>query len=461
MTAGALSTEPSLLLRPRRWEDKFVTENSMSKPLDFFTYQNGSLSADDVALSEVADLIGTPVYVYSANAFQAPLRELQKGLKGIDHLICFAVKSNSNIAILKLLAEAGAGMDLVSGGELYRAQAAGVPGDRIVFSGVGKTPGEIAAALQYERNGIFSFNVESVPELEMINAVAQDLGVTARIALRFNPDIDAKTHPYISTGLKKNKFGMNRREILEVARAIREEPEHFSGLKIEGISIHIGSQLLSLAPLKASFIKLRELVDELEEILPEPLRFLDVGGGVGITYKNEKPFPISKYCALVHQYFGAKSKLKHPKRILLEPGRMIAGNAGILLSSVLYRKERKEKDFLVIDAAMNDLLRPSLYGSYHDIVPVLKSQPREKTRKADVVGPVCETGDCLAMDRKLGAGLGSGDLLAILSAGAYGFTMASNYNSRPRPPEVLLDRGKIRLIRDREDYDDLLRGEHL
>ncbi|MFL5815272.1 MAG: diaminopimelate decarboxylase family protein, partial [Bdellovibrionia bacterium] len=310
----------------------------MSKPLDFFTYQSGSLTADDVSLTEVADMIGTPVYVYSASAFQTPLRELQKGLTGLDHLICFAVKSNSNIAILKLLAEAGAGMDLVSGGELYRAQAAGVPGDRIVFSGVGKTPGEIVAALQYDKNGILSFNVESVSELEMINAVANELGVVAKVALRFNPDIDAKTHPYISTGLKKNKFGMNRKEIIEVARALRNDPAHFSGLKIEGISIHIGSQLLSLTPLKASFIKLRELVDELEEILPEPLRFLDLGGGMGITYKNEKPFPISKYCALVHQYFGKKAKFKHPKRILLEPGRMISGNAGVLLTSVLFRK---------------------------------------------------------------------------------------------------------------------------
>jgi diaminopimelate decarboxylase len=433
----------------------------MSKPLDFFTYQSGSLTADDVSLTEVADMIGTPVYVYSANAFQAPLRELQKGLEGLDHLICFAVKSNSNIAVLKLLAEAGAGMDLVSGGELYRAQAAGVPGERIVFSGVGKTPGEVVAALQYDKNGILSFNVESAPELEMINAVANELGVVAKAALRFNPDIDAKTHPYISTGLKKNKFGMNRKEIIEVARALRNDPSHFSGLKIEGISIHIGSQLLSLAPLKASFIKLRELVDELEEILPEPLRFLDLGGGMGITYKNEKPFPIAKYCALVHQYFGKKAKLRHPKRILLEPGRMISGNAGVLLTSVLYRKERKEKDFLVVDAAMNDLLRPSLYGSYHDIVPVMKPGNREKPRKADVVGPVCETGDCFASDRKLGAALGSGDLLAILSTGAYGFAMSSNYNSRPRPPEVLLEKGKIRLIRDRETYDDLLRGEQL
>lgn len=437
----------------------------MSKPLDFFSYQNGSLSADDVSLGEVADMIGTPVYVYSASALQAPLRELQKGLKGIDHLICFAVKSNSNIAILKLLAEAGAGVDLVSGGELYRAQAAGVPGERIVFSGVGKTPGEIVSALQYKadggKEGILSFNVESLPELEMINAVANELGTVANVALRFNPDIDAKTHPYISTGLKKNKFGMNRKEILQFAKAFRNEPAHYSGLKIEGISIHIGSQLLSLAPLKASFIKLRELVDELEEILPEPLRVLDLGGGIGINYKTEKPFQISKYCALIHQYFGQKAKLKHPKRILLEPGRLISGNAGVLMTSVLYRKERKEKDFLVVDAAMNDLLRPSLYGSYHDIVPVTKSGAREKTKKADVVGPVCETGDCLATDRKLGAGLGSGDLLAILSAGAYGFTMSSNYNSRPRPPEVLLENGKIRLIRDRESYDDLLRGEHL
>jgi diaminopimelate decarboxylase len=352
-------------------------------------------------------------------------------------------------------------MDLVSGGELYRAQAAGVPGNKIVFSGVGKTPGEIIAALEYDKMGILSFNVESLPELEMINSIALEMGAVAKVALRFNPDIDAKTHPYISTGLKKNKFGMNRSEILEVARALSAEPDHFAGIRLDGISIHIGSQLLSLAPLKASFVKLRELVDELEKILPEPLRAIDLGGGVGITYKNEKPFPISKYCALVQQYFGPKAKLKHPKKILLEPGRMISGNAGALLTSVLYRKERKTKDFLVVDAAMNDLLRPSLYGSYHDIIPVAQGRPREKSRKADVVGPVCETGDCFATDRNLSANLGAGDLLAILSAGAYGFTMSSNYNSRPRPPEVLLEGGKIRLIRDRETYEDLLRGEQI
>lgn len=437
----------------------------MSTPLEFFNYKNGSLCADGVSLSSVADLTGTPVYVYSSKALLSPLRQLQDGLKDLDHTICFAVKSNSNIAVLKLLADSGAGMDLVSGGELYRAGLAGVRGDQIVFSGVGKTPGEIVAALEYRGTGIYSFNVESLSELEMINAVSRELKKTAPIALRFNPDVDAKTHPYISTGLKKNKFGLNRAEILKIAKQIKNSPDHYSGLALRGISIHIGSQLLSLSPLADAFKRVCTLVDELDTILPSPLQFIDLGGGIGITYKNEKTPPLDTYCELIlktfGKMFGPTGSSKHKKRLLLEPGRSIAGNAGVLLTETLHRKVRSTKDFLIVDAAMNDLLRPSLYGSYHEIVPVEKAKTasKGKTKTTDVVGPVCETGDCFASDRKMSTRLGQGDLLAILSTGAYGFTMSGNYNSRPRPAEVLLIDGQAHIIRPRESYEDLTRGE--
>lgn len=425
----------------------------MSKPLDHFQYSGGSLHSDGVALSQVAEELGTPTYVYSADAFLRPLRALQKGLEGIDSLVCFAMKSNSNLAILKLLSEAGAGMDLVSGGELFRARRAGVPSQRIVFSGVGKTRNEIREALLQK---IFSFNVESEPELALISEVATEMGVKASAALRFNPDVDAKTHPYISTGLKKNKFGMPRAEIVAIVKNHREYP----GLEVRGLSIHIGSQLLKLAPLADSFQRVKTLARELEKLLGRPLSYLDLGGGVGITYKKENPPEIARYCALIQKHFGSRSDVAGRFKILLEPGRLISGNAGVLLSRVLYRKTRKSKDFLVIDAAMNDLLRPALYGSFHSIVPVKKPKS-SKARTVDVVGPVCESSDCLSSDVRLPSALGSGDLVAILSSGAYGFTMASNYNSRPRPAEALIREGKVELIRSRESYEDLIRGEEL
>lgn len=410
------------------------------------------MTADGVRLDKIADAVGTPFYAYSADAFLTPLGEFERGLKGLDHIVCFAVKSNSNVAILKMLAQAGAGMDLVSGGELYRAKMAGVAGNRIVFSGVGKTPGEMAAALEYRGTGIFSFNVESVAELAMLSAVAVGLGKRAPVALRFNPDVNARTHPYISTGLRKNKFGISREEVLTIARHIADYP----GIELAGLSIHIGSQLLSLSPLNDAFGRARGLVEELGKILRRPLRYVDLGGGVGITYKNEKAPKIADYCRIVKKHFG-----RHPGlRVLIEPGRVLSGNAGALVTEVLYKKTRKTKDFLIVDAAMNDLIRPALYGSYHSIAPVAKPGNRN-TRKTDVVGPVCETGDCFASERPLPSSLKSGDLLAILSAGAYGFTMSGNYNSRPRPPEVLIKGGKFRVIRERESYDDLVRGERM
>ncbi|MDR3605920.1 MAG: diaminopimelate decarboxylase [Oligoflexia bacterium] len=432
----------------------------MSKPLDHFHFKDGFLSAEGVSLVEVADATGTPVYVYSAQAFLEPLRKLGAGLRGVDHRVCFAVKSNSNLSILRMLAAEGAGMDIVSGGELFRAERAGVPGDRIVFSGVGKTPGEIAAALSYdEGRGIFSFNVESLPELELINAVALELGKSARIALRFNPDVNAKTHPYISTGLKKNKFGMDRREILSIAAQVDENPSHYRGISIHGVGVHIGSQLLSLAPLQDAFTRLRELLGEIERKAPSiQLEFVDLGGGLGISYAGEKAPSIEKYCALIRKIFDPK-KAKRPLKLLIEPGRLISGNSGVLLSEVLFRKSRPAKDFLIIDAAMNDLARPALYGSHHEIIAVEKKKNQGTKKKADVVGPVCETGDCFGENRGLGAKIEAGDLVAILSSGAYGFTMSSNYNSRPRPPEVLIQNGSFEIIRERESYDDLIRGE--
>ncbi len=421
----------------------------MSAPTDWFRYKGNHLEIDGTRLEQVANKFGTPCYVYSDRGFLDPLTALKKGLKGIDHLICFAVKSNSNLSVLSLLTEAGAGMDIVSGGELFRALTAGAPAQEIIFSGVGKTPGEMATALEADDQGIYAFNVESVAELATLSTVAENLGKRARVALRFNPDVDAKTHPYIATGLKRNKFGLDRKEILTIAAA----HETFPGVSIEGISIHIGSQILSLRPLRESFTKVRALMKEVEKILPHRLQFVDLGGGLGISYGKERPISIPDFCKLVKEYFGKLSI-----KVILEPGRLLSGNAGILLTEILYRKVRTQRDFLIVDAAMNDLIRPSLYESHHEIVPVQKVK-NGKNKKTDVVGPICETGDFFAQDRSLPLHLNQGDLLAILSAGAYGFSMASNYNSRPRVAEVLIQNGTPKLIRERETYEDLIRGE--
>ncbi len=429
----------------------------MSFPLEFFNYKKGILTSNHVSLCEIAEKMGTPVYVYSAEAFLNPFKTLQKGLSNLDHLICFALKSNSNIAILTLLGNAGAGMDLVSGGELFRANAAKIPADRIVFSGVGKTPAEMEKALHFQEKGIFSFNVESLNELFTLNQVALNANRKAQVALRFNPDVDAKTHPYISTGLKKNKFGMDRSEILKVIHQIND----LHGITLKGISIHIGSQLLSLRPLDDSFLKLKKLIDEINFKLSTPLSFIDLGGGLGITYKNEQVPSVDQYCKLIQKHFGKKSNLKYPLKILVEPGRMLSGNSGVLLTRIQYRKTRKQKDFLILDAGMNDLIRPALYESYHEIVPVKKRPNRDRTKKTNLVGPVCESADCFSSGRPLSEKLKTGDLLAILSAGAYGFSMASNYNSRPRPAEVLIQNKEFRTIREREKDEDLIRGESL
>ena len=445
----------------RSFPEPIARSKVMTRPLQFFQYQNGVLSSDGVSLEAIAEQVGTPVYIYSASGFIDPLKELQEGMRDLNHLICFALKSNSNLSILRMLAREGAGMDLVSGGELFRAAQAGVQSDKIVFSGVGKTADEMKQGLLYEGTGIYSFNVESLPELRQLNDVAISLGKRAPVALRFNPDVDAKTHPYISTGLKRNKFGITRSEVLSVVRSL----DQLRGIHLKGLSIHIGSQLLSLAPLDDAFSKLSELVHELDHHQNRPLEFADLGGGIGITYKNEKAPLIQNYCKLIKKHFGKRAKNSPQFKLLIEPGRTLSGNAGVLVSKVIYRKERLNKDFLVIDAAMNDLIRPALYESFHEIVPlekrlaVSKSSPKKKWVKTNIVGPVCESSDCFASDRPFSSQIGPGDLVAILSAGAYGFSMSSTYNSRPRPAEVLIQEGKFRTIRTRETWEDLVRGE--
>ena len=434
---------------------KSVAGAREGSPLEFFDYRKGVLHVDgSVSVADIVKRVGTPAYIYSAAAMLAPLRAIQSALTEVPHLICFAVKSNSNLHVLRLMADHGAGMDLVSSGELKRALKAGVSPSKIVFSGVGKTPAEMEEAL---RAGILSFNVESVPELEVLNKVATQVGLRASVALRFNPDVDAKTHPYISTGLKKNKFGLEKKEILEIADRLRKGK--LPQISLRGLSIHIGSQILDLSPLRDSFVRLRKLVDQVESTLPNELEFVDLGGGLGITYDREKTLDLKSYAAAILKSFGPSSGLKRPLQVVLEPGRSIAGNAGILVTSVIFRKPRKTRDFLIVDAAMNDLMRPALYGSFHGITPVKKSLTTGTLRTTDIVGPVCESSDCFASGRKLSSRIQSGDELAILSAGAYGFSMSSSYNSRPRPPEVLVEDGEFRLIRSRETHEALMAPE--
>ncbi len=418
-----------------------------SRSEDFFKYYRGELHAEDVPISEILKVTGTPAYIYSTAAFLAPLKKLQDGLKGFDPLVCFAVKANSNLSVLRLLGNHGAGTDLVSGGELARARRAGIPGSKIVFSGVGKTRVEIQEALAA---GVYSFHVESLPELELIHAIARAQGQVAPFAFRYNPNVDAKTHPYISTGLKRNKFGLDRKEILEVLPKLKSMP----ALRLRGVSIHIGSQLQSLAPLKDAFTKVRDLAREIDRITGARLEFVDLGGGLGVQYKNEKIPSIERYTDLIRRLFAHEGR-----RLLLEPGRTIAGNAGILATEVLFRKSRGKKDFLIVDAAMNDLIRPALYSSFHGIVPLEQAKARGKPVRTDVVGPVCESSDCFAGERLLSGRIQTADHLALLSVGADGFTMSSNYNSRPRPPEILVDGENFRIIRRRESFNDLVEPE--
>jgi diaminopimelate decarboxylase len=424
----------------------------MSKPFDYFNYKKGELTTEGVSLNFLVKKFGTPLYVYSKKAFLDPLSVLQKELRELDPLICFAVKANSNLSVIHFLSRAGAGMDLVSGGELRRALKAQVQPEFCVFSGVGKTDAEILFALKHP---LHSFNVESFAELKRLSDLAVMKKKRVAVALRFNPDVNPKTHPYISTGLKKNKFGMNKNEILTAVAQAKK----FPGVKIHGLSIHIGSQILSLKPFDEAFNKLKELVSELEEKYSHSLQFLDLGGGLGISYGKEASPNLRNYARLILKHFGKKSKIAGRYRILLEPGRTLAGNAGVLVSKVLYRKKRDKKDFLILDAAMNDLMRPTLYGSHHEIVPV--DQTDAKKISTDIVGPICESSDCFASDRKISGDLSSGDAVAILTAGAYGMSMSHTYNTRNRAAEVLVSDGQVKLIRKRETFLDQIRLEIL
>ena len=403
----------------------------------------GELTLDGVALKEIARRFGTPSYVYSRSMIEAAFREFDQGLAGIEHLVCYAVKANSNLAILDALARLGAGFDIVSGGELARVLAAGGRADRVIFSGVGKSTAEIRAALAA---GIKCFNVESEPELERLDALAGESGRRAPVSLRINPDVDARTHPYISTGLAGNKFGIPHDRALEVYR----HASRLAHLEIIGIDCHIGSQILETAPLDEALERVMALASQLaaEGIA---LRHVDLGGGFGIRYRDETPPDIPAYCRRL-----AASLAGRGLEVLLEPGRAVVGSAGVLLTRIEYLKTDKARRFAVVDASMSELIRPALYQAWHDIVPVSERQPREGARY-DVVGPVCESSDVLGVDRDLA--VNAGDLLAILAAGAYGMAMSSNYNSRPRPCEILVDRGRAVEVRARDSIESLLASE--
>ncbi len=412
-----------------------------------FQYREGELYCEDVPLSRIAKEVGTPCYVYSHHTLVRHFRVYDSAFQNIPHVVAFAMKANSNLAVLRLMAKEGSGVDIVSGGELFRALKAGVPPGKIVFAGVGKKPEEIRDALKAD---ILMFNVESSAELQAINDVAASMGVKARVALRINPDIDPKTHPYISTGLKKSKFGIAADRAIEEFKAAAA----FSHIEVVGLHAHIGSQLTQVAPFVESLKKVLTMVQTLAE-QGIPIRYLNIGGGLGITYSDETPPEPKDLAAAI---FPLVRDLKCV--LIMEPGRVIVGNAGVLLTKVLYTKDGETKRFLIVDAAMNDLIRPSLYDAHHDIKPVYENVARGAKETVDVVGPVCESGDFLAKDRAMPE-MNAGDLMAVMSAGAYGFVMSSNYNSRPRVPEVLVHEGQIHVIRARESYDDLVHGEQI
>ncbi|HNQ86218.1 MAG TPA: diaminopimelate decarboxylase [Deltaproteobacteria bacterium] len=411
-----------------------------------FTYDDGGrLCCAEVPLERIAREVGTPVYCYSLPTLRRHIQAFEEPLAGIDHQTCFAMKANSNMAILTLMGRHGLGADVVSGGELFRALKAGIPASKIVYSGVGKTTEEIDMAIGA---GIMMFNIESEQELGVINERAGVLGRKAPISIRVNPDVDPQTHPYISTGMRQNKFG------IDIGNSVRQylrarDMEH---IEIVGIDCHIGSQLTDISPFIDAVDRLKMLVADLRGIGIE-FRYLDLGGGLGITYSSEQPPHPREYCAaIIDAVRGLDLKL------IFEPGRVIVGNTGVLLTRVLYRKETDKKTFIIVDAGMNDLIRPALYQAWHEIMPVnRKDGPVEK---ADVVGPICESSDFLAKDRDLPR-FSRGELIAVMSAGAYGFTMASNYNSRPKPPEVLVDGSDYSVVIQRQSYEDLVAGENV
>ncbi len=410
----------------------------------YFHYKNDALYAEQVPLADIAKQFGTPCYVYSRAALTDGLGQFTNALRGHDHLICYAVKANSNLAILNLFARLGAGFDIVSGGELQRVLAAGGDPRKVVFSGVGKTEAEMRLALA---TGILCFNVESDAELERLNEVAAGMGKIAAISLRVNPDVDAKTHPYISTGLKQNKFGVAYGDAIALYRKARG----LTSLRITGMDCHIGSQLTETSPFIAAAEKVLILVDALNKEGIH-LDHLDLGGGLGIQYDDEAPPAIAAYVSDLLTVLRGRSE-----KLILEPGRVLVGNAGVLLTRVEYLKHGEEKNFAIVDAAMNDLMRPALYDAYHHILPVMRENHPEQSY--EVVGPICETGDFIGRARELG--ITAKSLLAVLSTGAYGMSMSSNYNTRPRAAEVIVDGSIVHLVRDRESIPQLFAGEKL
>lgn len=410
-----------------------------------FQYKKDEFYCEDIRISAIADSIGTPFYLYSHNTLLNHFKVFDSAFSSVQHLVCFSVKANSNVAVLKTFINQGGGVDIVSGGELFRALMAGADPKKIVYSGVGKRVDEIEFALQTD---ILMFNIESTQELKVIDSVAGKLGSKARISFRINPDIDPKTHPYISTGLKKNKFGIDIKKSLEEYRNAKQ----LKNIDIIGIDCHIGSQITEVGPFVDTLNRIKELVFELQKEGIN-INYLDLGGGLGITYDEETPPHPNTYAqAIIKEVSDIKCVL------ILEPGRVIVGNAGILVTKALYTKKGEEKNFVIVDAGMNDLSRPALYGSFQGIQPVKLIKRKEFV--ADLVGPICESGDFLARDRKMPQ-FERGDLVAIMSAGAYGFTMSSNYNSRPRVPEVMVAGDEFYIIREREEYDDLIKGERI
>ena len=415
--------------------------------MDHFLYRDGALFAEDVAISEIAEAVGTPFYVYSTATLLRHFRLFDEALAGMEHLVCYAMKANSNQAVLQTLAQAGAGMDVVSGGEYLRAKAAGVPGDRIVFSGVGKTRDEIRLALT---GGIRQFNVESEPEMLVLDAVARELRVTAPITIRVNPDVDAKTHAKIATGKSENKFGIPIAKAREVYQMAADLP----GLEVIGIDVHIGSQLTDLEPYRLAYQKVAELTETLRAD-GHTITRLDLGGGLGIPYErsNDAPPLPTDYGEVVRETLGHLGC-----EIEIEPGRLIAGNAGLMVSEVIYVKEGEGREFLILDGAMNDLIRPAMYDAHHDIVPVVEPLPGTEQKPIDIVGPVCESGDTFAKQRMMPP-LGAGDLVAFRSAGAYGAVMSSENNSRPLIPEILVKDDQFAVIRARPTFDEMIKRD--
>ncbi len=408
-----------------------------------FRYKNGELYCERVKVKEIADKIGTPLYLYSRNTITDHFNKLNKALSPVRHMLCYSLKANANLAVISIMAKMGGGADVASGGELFKARKAGVPPEKIVYAGVGKTEQEIRYALSEK---IFMFNVESAGELELIDSIAGKIDKQARVALRINPDIDVETHPYIKTGRSRDKFGIGLRAASEIFKKRRS----YKNVSISGIHIHIGSQIVTTEPFAEALGKAMEFIKGLEG---GEINSINIGGGLGAIYKEEEPSSADAFAKAILPTIQKTDYL-----LIIEPGRFIMANAGILVTKVLYLKERAGRSFVIVDAGMNDLIRPTLYGSYHQIKPVMLSKKPE-VRVYDVVGPICESGDFFARERELPSPISPAEFLAIFTAGAYGFSMASNYNGRPSPPEVLVEGNKYRVVREREGYEDLIRGE--